>query len=258
MADDTGRPEIRADRLDAVIFDLDGVITDTASVHAVAWRQMFDQFLEDRGEGGGEDHRPFSEEDYYRYVDGMPRYQGVELFLGSRGISLPRGEPGDPSSAETICGLGNRKDALFLATLREHGVAPFPSSADLLRRLRAEGYRTAIISASRNCSEVLDAANVADLFDAKVDGLVADELGLSGKPDPAVFLEAARRLGVEPARSAVVEDALAGVEAGRRGDFALVIGVDRTGHADALREHGADVVVGDLGEVQVSGRGEDR
>ncbi len=257
MADDTGPPEVHAERLDAVIFDLDGVITDTATVHAAAWRQMFDRFLEDRPEAAGEDHRPFGQLDYHRYVDGMPRYQGVELFLGSRGISLPHGDPGDPTTAETICGLGNRKDALFLARLREEDVAPFPSSVDLLRRLRASGYRTAIISASRNCSEILEAADVADLFDAKVDGMVADDLGLSGKPDPAVFLEAARRLGVEPARSAVVEDALAGVEAGRRGGFALVIGVDRTGQAEALREHGADAVVADLGEVRVSGRAGD-
>lgn len=241
-----------------MIFDLDGVITDTASVHAAAWKQMFDRFLADRPEAAGEDRRPFAEPDYLRYVDGMPRYTGVELFLGSRGISLPYGEPSDPVSAETICGLGNRKDALFLAELREHGVAPFQSSAELVRRLRAERYRTAIISASRNCSEVLDAADVADLFEAKVDGIVAEELGLSGKPDPAVFLEAARRLGVVPERSAVVEDALAGVEAGRRGGFALVIGVDRADHAEALREHGADVVVSDLGEVRVSDRVEDR
>lgn len=257
MTHDTG-PEIRADRLDAVIFDLDGVITDTASVHAAAWKQMFDQFLEGRADADGEDQRPFAERDYYLYVDGMPRYQGVELFLGSRGISLPHGESGDPPTEETICGLGNRKDALFLAQLRDHGVAPFPSSAELLRRLREAGYRTAIISASRNCAEVLEAADVSDLFDVRVDGVIADELGLTGKPDPAIFLEAASRLGVEPGRSAVVEDALAGVEAGRRGGFALVIGVDRTGQAEALRKNGADVVVSDLGEVRVSTQAEGR
>ncbi len=244
--------EIRRDRLDAVIFDLDGVITDTASVHAAAWKQMFDRFLADRPAREGEDQHPFSGEDYYLYVDGKPRYDGVESFLASRGISLPRGRRGDPPAAQTVCGLGNRKDELFLAVLRERGVAPFPSSVELLRQLRASGIRTAIISASRNCAEVLEAAGVAELFDARVDGIDADELGLSGKPDPAVFVEAARRLGVEPLRAAVVEDALAGVQAGRRGDFGLVIGVDRGGHAEALRERGADAVVGDLAEVRVS------
>ncbi len=250
MIDEHDSFELPTDSLDAVIFDLDGVITDTASVHAAIWKRMFDEFLADRTGREGEDHRPFSGDDYYLHVDGKPRYDGVESFLSSRGISLPRGDAADPPVAETICGLGNRKDELFLSLLRRRGVTPFPSSIDLLRWLRSTGCRTAIISASRNCSEVLDAAGVTDLFDAKVDGIDADELALGGKPDPAVFLEAARRLGVEPARAAVVEDALAGVEAGRRGRFGLVIGVDRTGHGDALRAHGADVVVSDLGEVR--------
>ena len=245
--------EIRLDDLDAVIFDLDGVITDTATVHSAAWKQMFDGFLVNRADRAGEDHQPFSAEDYYLYVDGKPRYDGVESFLASRGISIPHGEPGDPPEAETTCGLGNRKDELFRSQLRQ-GIAPFPSSIALLRRLRASGCGTAIISASRNCADVLQAAGVAELFDAKVDGMDADELGLPGKPDPAVFLEAARRLGVEPARAAVVEDALAGVEAGRGGRFGLVVGVDRTGHGEELRERGADVVVGDLGEVRVAER----
>ena len=245
-------PEIHTDRLDAVIFDLDGVITDTASVHAAAWKQMFDRFLADRPARAGEEQRPFSDEDYYQFVDGKPRYDGVESFLASRGILLDRGGRGDPPAAQTVCGLGNRKDELFLALLRERGVAPFAASVELLRRLQASGVSTAIISASRHCAEVLEAAGVTKHFDARVDGVDADQLGLSGKPDPAVFLEAARRLGVEPLRAAVVEDALAGVEAGRRGNFGLVIGVDRSCHADALREHGADAVVGDLGEVRVS------
>lgn len=240
------------DRVDAVIFDLDGVITDTASVHTAAWQRMFDRFLADRSERVGEDHTPFSEDDYYLHVDGKPRYDGVESFLASRGISLPRGDRGDPPSAETVCGLGNRKDELFLERLRAQGVKSYPSSIVLLHRLRASDCGTAIISASRNCVDVLDAAGIADLFDAKVDGIDAGELGLKGKPDPAVFLEAARRLGVDPARAAVVEDALAGVEAGHRGGFALVIGVDRSGHGRELRQRGADVLVGDLGEVRVS------
>jgi alpha,alpha-trehalase len=242
-------PEIRADRIDAVIFDLDGVITDTASVHAAAWKRIFDGFLAARPPQDGEELRPFSSDDYHLYVNGVRRYDGVDAFLRSRGIRLPRGDRDDPSDAETICGLGNRKQELFLTALREQGVTPFPSSAELLHRLREAGVRTAIISASRNCAEVLDAAGVAELFEAKVDGVDADELGLDGKPDPAIFLEAARRLGVQPERAAIVEDALAGVEAGRRGNFALVIGVDRAGHAEQLREHGADIVVPDLAEV---------
>lgn len=249
-------PEIRTDRLDAVIFDLDGVITDTASVHQLAWKRMFDQWLAERTKATGEDRRPFSDDDYYLYVDGKPRYDGVVSFLASRGISLARGDPSDSPTTETASGLGNRKDELFFALLGERGVVSFPSSIELLQRLRANGSRTAIISASRNCVAVLDAAGIAQLFDAKVDGVDADALGLPGKPDPAVFLEAARRLEVEPGRAAVVEDALAGVEAGRRGRFGLVIGVDRGGHGEELRERGADVVVGDLGAVRVSTKGD--
>jgi alpha,alpha-trehalase len=245
--------EIRTDRFEAVIFDLDGVITDTASIHRAAWKQMFDRWLASRPPSAGEDHRPFSAEDYYREVDGKPRYDGVQSFLASRGISLARGEPSDPTTAETVSGLGNRKDELFLAVLREGGVAAFPSSVELLRRLRANRTGTAIISASRNCVQVLAAAGITELFDTKVDGVDAEALGLEGKPSPAVFLEAARRLGVDPGRAAVVEDALAGVEAGRRGRFALVIGIDRAHHGDQLREHGADVVVSDLAAVRVVG-----
>jgi alpha,alpha-trehalase len=245
-------PEIPIDRLDAVIFDLDGVITDTASVHAAAWREMFDRFLTLWAEREGRSQQPFSADDYYLYVDGKPRYDGVESFLESRGISIPLGDPDDFPDADTVCGLGNRKDELFLRQIRSKGVDPLPSSVSLLGRLRDEGRRTAIVSASRNCAEVLRAAGVADLFDTKVDGVDSDELGLAGKPDPAVYLEAARRLAVDPARAAVVEDALAGVEAGRRGRFLLVIGVDRGGHERELREHGADVVVRDLGELRVS------
>ena len=240
------------DRFDAAIFDLDGVITDTASVHGAAWRRTFDQWLANRAHSEGEDHRPFSEDDYFRCVDGKPRYDGVRSFLASRGISLPPGQPSDPPTSETVCGLGNRKDELFLALLREGGVTSFPSSIELLRRLRAGGSRTAIISASRNCVQVLEAAGIAELFDAKVDGVDADALGLKGKPDPAIFLEAASRLGVEPARAAVVEDALAGVEAAHRGRFGLVIGIDRGGHGEALQQCGADVVVSDLSAVSLS------
>jgi alpha,alpha-trehalase len=245
--------EIPTGEIAAVIFDMDGVITDTASVHSAAWKRMFDAYLAERE---GDDARPFSDDDYQLYVDGKPRYDGVDDFLRSRGIELPRGEPADSPDTKTVCGLGNRKQEMFARTLREQGVAVFPTSVELLRRLRGAGLGTAVISASKNAAQVLESAGVIDLFDARVDGEVADELGLAGKPDPAVFLEAAGRVGVTPAEAAIVEDAIAGVEAGRRGEFALVIGVDRVGNADRLRSHGADVVVEDLGELRVTGRPE--
>ncbi len=246
------RIALTLDRLEAVIFDMDGVITDTASVHAAAWKRLFDAHLWERSERTGESFVPFdADEDYRRYVDGKPRYDGVRSFLASRGIELPEGDPGDPPDRETVCGLGNRKNELFLENLREHGAEPYPSTVRLLHELSGRGVKTAAISASKNMSEVLEAAGVADLFPVRVDGVVAAELGLPGKPDPAVFVEAARRLGIDPSRAAVVEDALSGVEAGRRGGFALVIGVDRTGDSDGLRAAGADVVVGDLGELEL-------
>jgi trehalose-phosphatase len=248
----TGLPILDLSRIHAVIFDMDGVVTDTASVHAAAWKRLFDEYLTERSRRTGEPFRPFDlDEDYRRCVDGRPRYDGVRSFLASREISLPEGDPSDPPERETVCGLGNRKNGYFLAHLKEQGADAYPSTVTLVRDLQSRGVRAAVISASRNMAEVLASAGLSDLFGAKVDGVDADELGLSGKPDPAIFLEATRRLGVEPARAAVVEDALAGVEAGRRGRFGLVIGVDRTGHAGALREAGADVVVRDLGEVTI-------
>jgi beta-phosphoglucomutase family hydrolase len=231
------------------VFDTDGVLTDTASVHAAAWKRLFDEYLQLRSTRDAEPFRPFTEADYLRSVDGRPRYDGVAGFLASRGIELPWGDPDDPPDRETVCGLGNAKDRYFVTHLREHGAEPFPTSVAFVRGLRERGLRTAVVSASRNMVAVLEAAGLRDLFDAEVDGVEADRLGLAGKPDPALFLEAARRLGVAPARAAVVEDALAGVEAGRAGDFGHVVGVDRGGEADALREHGADVVVGDLDEL---------
>ena len=245
--------ELARSRLDAVIFDVDGVVTRTASVHAAAWKELFDAFLRSRL-AAGEALRPFdAEEDYRRYVDGKPRYDGVESFLASRGISLPRGEPGDPPEAETVCGLGNRKDAYFWRLVERDGVAPFETTVDLVRRLRAAGVKTGVFSASRNAEAVLAAAGVRDLFDAKVDGRDAEELGLAGKPDPAMLLELARRLGVAPERTAVVEDAIAGVEAGRAGGFALVIGVNRSAKPGRLLASGAGVAVADLSEVGVTG-----
>lgn len=242
---------IDPDRFDAVIFDVDGVVTDTASAHFAAWREIFDAVLEDHAGGEGVDAAPFTEEDYLTWVDGKPRYDGVSSFLTSRGITLREGDPGDVPERDTVCGVGNRKNRVFVRWLERHGVDPYPSTIALLHALRDRGVARAVISSSRNARAVLESASVLDLFGARVDGQVARELGLPGKPDPAVFLEAARRVGAEPGRAAVVEDAQAGCEAGRRGGFALVIGVDRAGQREQLLEHGADVVVEDLREVDV-------
>lgn len=240
------------EEIEAVIFDMDGVITDTASVHAQAWKHLFDAYLRQRADRSGEPFVAFDpDDDYRRYVDGKPRFDGVRSFLASRGIELPDGEPNDPPDRETVCGLGNRKNDMFLDHIRAHGVEPYPSTVTLVRELQARGKGTAAISASRNMSAVLDGAGLGDLFPVTVDGTALERLGLPGKPDPAVFVEAARRLSVEPRSAAVVEDALAGVEAGARGGFGFVVGVDRTGHADALRAAGADVVVSDLGELDL-------
>jgi trehalose 6-phosphate phosphatase len=234
----------------AVIFDLDGVVTRTAEVHAEAWKQLFDEYLAARARRPGEPFRPFDgTSDYRRFVDGKPRYEGVSSFLESRGIELPLGSPDDPEERETVCGLGNRKNRYFQNALARKGAEPYPSTLALIARLRERGVRTAIVSSSRNCAAVLKAAGIGDLFDAKVDGADAAEHGLAGKPDPAVFIDAARRLGVDPAHAAVVEDAIAGVEAGRRGGFGLVVGVARGAQSEALAAAGADVVVGDLGEL---------
>ncbi len=240
---------IDRERFDAVVFDMDGVITDTARVHEAAWKRLFDDFLRERE---GEGFAPFSAEEYRSHVDGKPRYDGVRDFLASRGIALPEGSPDDAPGTPTVQGLGNRKNEYFLASLAE-GVRPYPHGVAFVHRLQDAGFGTAIISASRNAAAVLEAAGLADLFAVRVDGVVAAELGLAGKPAPDVFVEAARRLGATPERTVVVEDALAGVEAGRAGGFGLVIGVDRAGQADALREHGADAVTSDLGALRVVG-----
>ncbi|WP_309230640.1 trehalose-phosphatase [Nocardia sp. SYP-A9097] len=238
-------------RHDAVIFDMDGVVTDSASVHAAAWQEMFDEFLAARPAHPGEDHTPFTGEDYLRWVDGEPRYRGVTDFLAARGISLPSGDSSDTEDAGTVCALGNRKDRLFLERLARQGVPAFESTVALIRRLQAAGVGVAVFSASRNCAEVLRAAGIGDLFAVRVDGLVAEELGLAGKPDPAMLVEAARRLGAHPERTVVVEDAESGVAAGRSGGFGLVIGVNRADHVDRLYARGADVVVDDLAQVRL-------
>jgi beta-phosphoglucomutase family hydrolase len=252
----TGSPEVMAAEInlgamEAVIFDLDGVVTRTAEVHAEAWKQLFAEYLAARARRLGEPFKPFDRgSDYRRFVDGKPRYEGVASFLGSRGIELPFGSPDDTEERETVCGLGNRKNRYFLDALARKGADPYPTTLALIARLRRRGMRIAIVSSSRNCGAVLEAGGIGDLFDAKVDGIDAAELGLAGKPDPTVFVAAARRLGVDPLHAAVIEDAIAGVEAGRRGGFGLVVGVDRgAAQSEALAAAGADVVVGDLGEL---------
>ena len=240
------------DDLDAVIFDLDGVITQTAKTHAEAWKRMFDEFLEQRAREEAQPFEPFDiVTDYRQYVDGKPRYDGVASFLASRGIHLPHGSPDDPPERETVCGLGNRKNLLFLE-LAEAGVEVYDSTVELIRELRANGFKTAVVSSSENTEGVLAGVGLTALFDAKVDGLDLARQHLRGKPAPDAFLEASARLGVSPERAAVVEDAISGVQAGADGRFRCVIGVNRADQAEALKQAGADVVVPDLTEVAVA------
>jgi beta-phosphoglucomutase family hydrolase len=237
-------------RFDAVLFDLDGVLTATAKLHATCWKKMFDEYLQQRAAATGEPFQPFEiATDYKQYVDGKLRYDGVRGFLESRSINLPWGDPEDPPDRETVCGLGNRKNELIQEALATGGVEVFESSIALVRQLRDAGIKTAVVSASKNCEAILRAAGIADLFDTRVDGIVAARLELPGKPAPDTFLEAARQLGAEPERAVVVEDAVSGVQAGRAGGFGLVVGVDRKGDPEALRNNGADVVVADLSEL---------
>lgn len=243
-------------RYDAVLFDLDGVITATAIVHSASWKRMFDEFLAERAKQTGTPFVPFDlEDDYKPYVDGRPRYDGVATFLESRGIDLPRGTPSDGPDEKTVCGLGNRKNQLILDVLATDGVEAYEGSVRLVRHLQKLGVRQAIVSSSKNAEAVLRAADLLDFFETRVDGVVAAEMKLPGKPNPDTFVEAARQLGVVPSRAVVVEDALAGVEAGVAGKFALVIGVDREGDPEALSAAGAHLVVDDLGELVP---GEDR
>ena len=245
--------DIDTARYDAVVFDMDGVITDTATVHCEAWKRMFDAYLVAREARTGEHQRPFDQSDYRRFVDGKHRDDGVASFLGSRGIELPWGSPSDPPGDTTVWALANRKNEDFQRVLIERGAQAFPSSVSFVRELQCHGIGTAIISASRNCQQVLEAAGIGGLFPVRVDGIEAERLALPGKPSPAVFVEAARRLGAGPGRSVVGEDALAGVQAGRNGGFALVVGVDRIRQRAALLRSGADVVVTDLAQLRVRG-----
>lgn len=238
------------DAVRACLFDLDGVLTQTAKVHDAAWKQMFDEFLRRRAAATGEPFVPFDPvADYDEYVDGRPRYDGVRQFLGSRHVGLPEGAPDDPPSADTVHGLGNRKNELVLRLIHDQGVEAYEGSVRYVRAVRDAGLRTAVVSSSANCQDVLRAAGIEGLFEVRIDGVVAERDHLRGKPEPDTFLAGARALGLGPDASAVFEDALAGVEAGRAGHFACVVGVDRVGQADALREHGADVVVRDLAEL---------
>ncbi|MBW2504009.1 MAG: beta-phosphoglucomutase family hydrolase [Deltaproteobacteria bacterium] len=235
---------------DAVLFDLDGVLTMTMKIHAACWKTMFDDFLKRRAERNGGPFRPFDvANDYKPYVDGKLRYDGVRSFLASRGISLPEGTPNDSVDQETICGLGNRKDRLVNDIIATEGVEVLNGSIEVAHRVRQDGLKTAVVSASKNCQKILAAAGIRDLFDCVIDGNVASQLGLPGKPAPDTFLEAARLLDVDPSRAVVVEDAVSGVQAGRAGRFALVIGIDHHGDKQALIDHGADIVVEDLSEI---------
>jgi beta-phosphoglucomutase family hydrolase len=234
------------DAVRVCLFDLDGVLTKTATVHFAAWKRTFDSFLQEHEPGS----EPFSQLDYNRYVDGKHRADGVRGFLASRGITLPEGSPGDPPDAATVQGIATRKNALVLEELEQNGVEVYPGSVDYLRAVKEAGLATAVVTASANGEQVIKAGGFADLIDARIDGVVAARDALRGKPEPDTFLAGARALGVEPSQAVVFEDAISGVQAGRAGGFGYVVGVDRVGQADALRAAGADVVVADLAELR--------
>ncbi|MGH3187629.1 MAG: HAD family hydrolase [Streptosporangiaceae bacterium] len=238
------------DQVAACLFDMDGVVTQTAVVHAAAWKEMFDGFLREHAQATGTKFVPFdSVKDYDAYVDGKPRLDGTRSFLASRGIELPEGTPDDPPGAQTVYGLSNQKNNLVLQKLAEGQVKVYDGSVKYIHAVRDKGIATAIVSSSANTKQVLDSAGIADLFDFRMDGIVAAERKIAGKPAPDTYLAAAQALGFGPDRAAVFEDALAGVASGRAGHFAFVVGVDRVGQAAELREHGADVVVKDLAEL---------
>lgn len=235
---------------EVVLFDLDGVITKTAVLHAAAWKRLFDEYLKKLATRTGSPYEPFDpSRDYQLYVDGKSRYEGVKDFLTSRHVTLPSGSPDDGPAHETLYGLGNKKDEYFEGYLRETGVVVYPGTVRYLHAARAAGLKAAVVSSSHHCGEIIQSAGLAPLFETRVDGQEIDRLHLHGKPAPDTFLEAARRLGVLPAKAIVIEDALAGVQAGQAGGFGLVIGINRENQAEALREHGADIVVADLAEM---------
>jgi beta-phosphoglucomutase family hydrolase len=233
----------------ACLFDLDGVLTPTAKIHAAAWKAMFDAYLEERARATGAPFVPFDITDYERWVDGKPRADGTRSFLASRGIRLPEGRPDDPPDAETVQGLARKKDDLFVRAISEKGVSAYAGSERYVRAVRSGGLLTAVVSSSRHCKQAISSAGMADLFDAIVDGVAAQQMKLAGKPAPDTYLAAARQVGVPPAEAAVFEDALAGVEAGHAGAFGYVVGVDHVGQSKELLQHGANVVVHDLAEL---------
>ncbi|MCA9498775.1 MAG: beta-phosphoglucomutase family hydrolase [Nitrospirales bacterium] len=237
-------------QFDAVLFDLDGVLTATAKVHAACWKKMFDEYLQKRASRTSEAFQPFEiAKDYRLYVDGKPRFDGVRDFLRSRNIELPEGTPDDPPQTETVCGLGNRKNEMINAVIESDGVEVYEGSVALVRDILEKGIKVAIVTSSQNCDAVLKAAGISAFFKVRVDGNIIHDQKLPGKPAPDAFLAAAKTLGVDPKRAVVVEDAISGVQAGRNGGFGLVIGVARKGEVEELKEHGADVVVKDLGEL---------
>jgi len=248
-----GQPKSRVmtrDEYDAVLFDLDGVVTNTAKLHAACWKQMFDEYLQKRAGEKGEAFRPFDlATDYRVYLDGKPRFDGVRDFLASRGIRLPEGESDDPQRAETVRGLGNRKNELVSKAIERIGVEAYEGSVRFIDQLRRDGFKIALVTSSENCTAVLKATKLDPLFDVRVDGHMVETQNLAGKPAPDTFLMAAKLLGVEPRRAVVVEDAISGVQAGSSGKFGLVIGVARKGNAEELKQHGANVVVNDLSEL---------
>ena len=241
---------ITRDKYHAILFDLDGVITNTASLHAACWKQMFDEYLKKRATQRGEAFRPFDiATDYRLHVDGKPRFDGVRDFLTSRGIKLPEGTPADPPEAETVGGLGNRKNELINDVIEERGVQAYEGSVKFIHQLHNQGYKIGVVSSSQNCGIVLKAAKLDHFFDAQVDGHMIEDQHLPGKPAPDTFLIGAELLGVGPKRTVVIEDAISGVQAGRNGNFGLVIGVARKGNAEELLHQGAHMVVNDLAEL---------
>jgi beta-phosphoglucomutase family hydrolase len=241
---------VNRDQYDAVLFDLDGVITNTANLHATCWKQMFDEYLQKRAMQRGEAFLPFDlSTDYRLSVDGKPRFDGVRDFLSSRGIQLPEGNLDDPASVETVHGLGNRKNNLVNQAIAEVGVEPYAGTVQFIHQLRRDGFKIAVVTSSQNCDAVLRATKLDDFFEARVDGNMIQAQQLAGKPAPDTFLMAAKLLSVDPKRTVVIEDAISGVEAGSNGKFGLVIGVARKGNAEELKRHGAHLVVNDLDEL---------
>ena len=234
---------------DAVIFDMDGVITKTAVTHAAAWKKMFDEYLKKRTREHGEAFQEFTQNDYLSYVDGKPRYKGVASFLDSRNIHLPFGEPSDEAGKETVCGLGNRKNEAFNEVIERDGVEVYESTVQVLEELKTAGIKLGVASSSKNCVPVLEAVHLLSVFGARVDGVVTAELGLHGKPEPDIFTKACEMLGSTPDKSIVVEDAVSGVQAGAKGKFGLTLGIARENNEKELAENGADFVVTDLKEV---------